>query len=92
MPGNVVSLRTKKPLVRYKINVDPKSAALIAEMKEFYELNDDDELFSESLRVMKELADCYETGHTLVMTKDGQAPIPIRIDELFPPKPTLVTD
>jgi hypothetical protein len=33
MPGNVVSLRTKKPLVRYKINVDPKSAALIAEMK-----------------------------------------------------------
>ena len=92
MPGNVVSLRTKKLLVRYKVNITEKSAALIEEMKEFYELDDDDELFSECLRVMKELADCYEAGHTLIMTKEGEAPIPIRIDELFPPRPTLVTD
>lgn len=92
MVKNVVQLHKKKPSVRYTLAVGSKAAEHIEEIKEFYEIKDDNELFSESLRVMKELADCYESGHNLVMTKEGEAPIPIRIDELFPPRPTLVKD
>lgn len=92
MSGKIVSFQTKKPSVRYRVDVDEKSAALIEEMKEFYGIQDDSELFTEALRVMKEIADCYENGHAMVMTKEGEAPAPIRVDDLFPPRPTVVKD